>query len=137
MVFNSVSKINIIRISIQRVLSMSEDDLIRVRGIGPTAASRLNKAGIKTIEELANATAPDLAFVKGIGIISAKKIIANANHLLTLERGLTIVLDKIRENFSKSCPKCGSELKERYIIIDPRRRLHVLQCTVCKFYLPA
>ena len=115
---------------------MSEDDLIRVRGIGPTAASRLNKAGIKTIEELANATAPDLAFVKGIGINSAKKIIANANHLLTLERGLTIVLDKIKENFVKNCPKCGGAMIEKFIILGPEKRIAAYQCNLCKFYLP-
>ena len=115
---------------------MTEDDLIRVRGIGPTAASRLIIAGINSVEQLANAQPSDLAFVKGIGIVSAKKIIANATHLLTLERGLVILLDKIHENFVKSCPKCGSELKERYIIIDSTRRLHVSQCKVCKFYLP-
>ncbi len=112
------------------------NELLRVKGIGPKAAERLNKAGINSIEQLANARPEELAFVKGIGIVSAKKIKENAQYILNFERGLTIVLDKIRENFSKSCPKCGSDLKERYIIIDPTRRLHVSQCTVCKFYLP-
>ena len=96
---------------------MAEDHLIRVRGIGAVVASRLNKAGIKNIEQLASAQPSDLAFVKGIGVVSAKKIITNANHLLTLERGLTIVLDKIKENFVKSCPKCGGEMKEKFIIV--------------------
>ena len=115
---------------------MTEDDLIRVRGIGPTAASRLIKAGINTVEQLANAQPSDLAFVKGIGVVSAKKIIANATHLLTLERGLTIVLDKIKENFVKNCPKCGGPMKEKYIIVNPEMRINAYQCNICKFYLP-
>ena len=115
---------------------MTEDDLIRVRGIGPTAASRLIKAGIETVEQLANAQPSDLAFVKGIGVVSAKKIIANANHLLTLEKGLTIVLDKIKENFVKSCPKCGGKFSQKFIIINPETRINAYQCNICKFYLP-
>ena len=115
---------------------MTEDDLIRVRGIGPMAASRLIKAGIKNIEQLASAQPSELAFVKGIGVVSAKKIIANANHLLTLERGLTIVLDKIKENFVKNCPKCGGRMQEKFIIVNPEMRINAYQCNICKFYLP-
>ena len=113
------------------------NELLRVKGIGPKAAERLNKAEIKTIKQLADARPEELAFVKGIGIVSAKKIKENALYILNFERGLTIVLDKIRENFSKSCPKCGGELKEHYLIINTTRRMHVLQCKICKFYLPA
>ena len=115
---------------------MTVDDLVRVRGIGFTVASRLNKAGIQTIEELAKATGPELAFVKGIGTTSAKNIIANAQHLLTLERGLTIVLDKIKESFVKNCPKCGGQMKKKFIILGPERRMAANQCQLCNFYLP-
>ncbi len=118
--------------------SDESDNLMRVRGIGPTAASRLFKAGIKTIEQVANANPTELATIKGIGIISAEKIIANAKHLMTLERGLTIVLDHIKTNFVKNCPKCDGDMQKRFIILGPKRgKLPVYQCTVCRFYLPS
>lgn len=112
------------------------DELVRIWGIGPVAASRLIKAGITTIEQLAAAQPTELAFVKGIGITSAKKIIANAKHLMILERGLTIVLDYIKANFVQNCPKCGGGMEDKYIILGPERRISAYQCKLCKFYLP-
>jgi len=94
-------------------------------------------AGIQTIDQVAQAKPEELAFVKGIGIITAKRIIANAQHLMMLERGLTIVLDKIKENFVKSCPKCGGSMKKKYIILGPERRIQANQCQLCNFYMPA
>jgi len=112
------------------------NELERVRGVGPIAAVNLNKAGVKTIEEVANATTEELAWIKGIGIVSAKKIIENANELLQLEKSIQKVLDSIKENFVKNCPKCGGTMKSKYIILGPDRRLKAKQCTICKFYLP-
>jgi DNA repair protein RadC len=114
-----------------------EKELIRVKGIGPIAAERLIKAGISSIEQLATARPEELAFVKGIGVISAKSIIANAEYMIKFEKGLTIVLDKIRENFSKRCPKCGGDMEMKYIILGPERRISANQCKLCKFYMPA
>ena len=115
---------------------MSED-LERVRGIGPAAVQRLNKAGITTIKQLADAKPTELAFVKGIGVVSAKKIILNAKEIIGIEKGLQIVLNSIKENFSKSCPKCGGDMEKKYIIIGPERRISANQCKLCKFYLPS
>ena len=112
------------------------EDLIRIKGIGPTAAERLVKAGVTTIEDLAKSSPEQLAFVKGIGVVSAKKMIESAKYLLTLERGLTIVLDKIKENFVSSCPKCGGNMEKKFIILGPERRIQANQCVLCKFYLP-
>lgn len=112
------------------------NELERVSGIGPIAATNLNKAGVKTIEEIAEAKPEELAWIKGIGIISAKKIIENAINLLKLEKNIQFVLNSIKENFVKNCPKCGGSMKSKYIILGPERRLKVNQCTVCKFYLP-
>ncbi|MFW9881888.1 MAG: helix-hairpin-helix domain-containing protein [Candidatus Thorarchaeota archaeon] len=112
------------------------DELIRVRGIGPTAAERLINAGIKTIEEIARSKSEQLAWIKGIGMKSASNIIKNAKELLHLEKGIQKVLNSIKENFAKSCPKCGGELNERLIILGPERRLRANQCNLCKFYLP-
>ena len=112
------------------------NELERVSGIGPIAAINLNKAGVRTIEEIAEAKPEDLAWIKGIGIISAKKIIENANNLLKLEKNIQFVLNSIKENFVKNCPKCGGAMKSKYIILGPERRLKAMQYTVCKFYLP-
>jgi hypothetical protein len=112
------------------------EELMRVRGIGKVAADRLLAAGIKTIDQIAQSRPEDLAFVKGIGMITAGKIIENAKHLSTLERGLTIVLDMVKRNFLQSCPKCGGEMKKKFIILGPERRLAANQCQLCNFYLP-
>jgi Holliday junction resolvasome RuvABC DNA-binding subunit len=112
------------------------DELIRVRGIGPTAAERLINAGVKSIEEISESKPEELAWIKGIGMISAKSIIQNAKELLNLEKGIEKVLNSIKENFAKSCPKCGGDMNERLIILGPERRLRANQCILCKFYLP-
>ena len=112
------------------------EELVRIRGIGPTGADRLIKAGIKTIEEIANSSPEELAWIKGIGMISANKIIENANELINLEKGIQKVLDSIKETFARSCPKCGGEMLEKLIILGPERRLRANQCKLCKFYMP-
>ena len=112
------------------------EELVRVRGIGPTAAERLVNAGVKTIEEIAKSKPEQLAWIKGIGMLSANKIIENALELLKLEKGIQRVLNSIKENFSKSCPKCGGDMAEKFIILGPERRLRVNQCNLCKFYMP-
>ena len=114
---------------------MSED-LRRIKGIGPVMADRLYEAGVKNIEQLAQASIEELAFVNGIGKYSAKKLKKNANHLLMLEKGLTIALDSIKKEFEKKCPKCGGKMESKFIIVGPQKRMNVNQCTICKFYLP-
>lgn len=112
------------------------EELVRVRGIGPKAAERLIIAGIKNIEEVANSKPEELAWTKGIGMISANNIIQNANELINLEKGIQKVLNSIKENFSRSCPKCGGDMNKRLIILGPERRIRANQCTLCKFYMP-
>ncbi len=112
------------------------EELIRVRGIGPTAAERLLNAGIKSIEDIANSKTEELAWTKGIGMISAKRIIQNANELINLEKGIEKVLNSIKVNFSKSCPKCSANMIDRFIILSPTKRINVRQCVTCKFYMP-
>lgn len=112
------------------------DDLVRVWGIGPVAATRLFNAGITTIAQVANATVPELAFVKGIGTKTAEKMKENATYLMTVERGFTIVLDHIKTNFEQHCPKCGGGMEEKFIILGPERRIAARQCELCRFYLP-
>jgi len=74
------------------------DELVRVRGIGPTAAERLMNAGIKSIEEIANSKPEELAWIKGIGMLSSKKIIENALELINLEKGIQKVLNSIKDS---------------------------------------
>ena len=113
-----------------------QNELERIRGIGKTAAERLYKAGIRTIEQLASSTPEELAFVKGIGLVSAKKLIKNAKEILNLEMGIERVLESIKENFIKNCPKCGGRMESKYIILGPDKRINVNQCNICKFYMP-
>ncbi|MBD3193706.1 MAG: DUF4332 domain-containing protein [Candidatus Lokiarchaeota archaeon] len=119
---------------------MSEEqtlnELTRVKGIGPTSADRLNKAGIKSIEEIARSKPEELAWIKGIGLASATQIIESANELLKVESGIQKVLNSIKENFVRSCPKCGGKMSEKLIILNPETRLRALQCSICKFYMP-
>ena len=112
------------------------DELVRVRGIGPTAAERLINAGIKSIDEIAHSKPEELAWIRGIGLTSADKIIENALELIKLEKGIQNVLNSIKENFTHTCPKCGGDMAEKLIILGPERRLRAKQCTLCKFYLP-
>ena len=116
-------------------MAMTEE-IERVRGIGPAAAQKLLKAGVKTIEQLASARPEELAFVKGIGITSAKKIIENANEIIRLEKGIESILTEIKNNFSHNCPKCGGEMAKKFIILGPDKRISANQCTLCKFYMP-
>ena len=110
--------------------------LIRIRGIGKTVAQRLANAGIETVEDVAKATKTQIAWIKGIGMISAKKIIENAHELINLEKGIQQVLNSIKINFSKSCPKCGGDMNEKFIILGPERRIRAKQCKLCRFYMP-
>ena len=112
------------------------NEIERVRGIGPVAAVNLVKAGVKSIEQIAKAKPEELAWIKGIGVRSARKIIENANELIKLEKNIQQVLNSIKENFAKNCPKCGGAFLSRYIILSPEKRLRVKQCAVCKFYMP-
>ncbi len=112
-------------------------DLLRIKGIGPKNAKLLVNAGIDSIDQIANSSPKDLAFVKGIGVVSAQKMIDNAKYLLQFERGLSIVLDTIQKNFASSCPKCGGDMEKKFIIINPTTRISANQCKLCKFYLPA
>ncbi|TFG19700.1 MAG: hypothetical protein EU530_05455 [Promethearchaeota archaeon] len=52
------------------------------------------------------------------------------------EQNLNESLDIIHDTFMDSCPKCGSEMKENFIVLGGRGRLAVYQCVLCKFYLP-
>ena len=93
-------------------------------------------AGVKSVEEIAHSKPKELAWIKGIGMVSANSIIQNAKELLNLEKGIQNVLNSIKENFAKSCPKCGGDMNERLIILGPERRLRANQCMLCKFYMP-
>ena len=52
------------------------------------------------------------------------------------EQELNESLDIIHDTFMDSCPKCGSDMRENFIVLGGRGRLAVYQCELCKFYLP-
>ncbi len=62
-----------LELSRQRQVSVAE-----VPGIGEKTAERLIEAGINTLADLLEKTAPDLAAIPGIGEKSAEKIVAAA-----------------------------------------------------------
>jgi predicted RecB family nuclease len=111
-------------------------ELERIKGIGPLISKKLNDAGINSIEEIASSRPEDLAWVKGLGVENSKKIIESAQEILKLEDNLKNVLDSIKKSFMKSCPKCGSKMERKMIILGPEKRISVNQCRTCKFYLP-
>ena len=112
------------------------EELIRIRGIGPTAAERLMNAGVKSVEEIAHSKPEESDSFLRWSVNEIFTIIQNAKELLNLERGIQNVLNSIKENFAKSCPKCGSNMVDRFIILSPTRRINTRQCTMCKFYMP-
>ncbi len=52
---------------------MSNDDIIKIEGIGPKAAETLSNNGFNTIEKIAQSTAEELSQLPGIGAATAKK----------------------------------------------------------------
>ena len=59
-----------------------------------------------------------------------------AKEILKLEKGIEKVLEEIKNNFEKSCPKCGGNMEKKFIILGPENRIRANQCLLCKFYLP-
>lgn len=64
--------------------SIKKEFLTTLKGVGPHLAEILIGAGIRTIKELTHSKAPQLAQIKGIGQVTAQKIIEAAReHLQT------------------------------------------------------
>ena len=53
-----------------------------------------------------------------------------------IEDGITVALEHIQNKFFESCPKCGSDMKNEFLVLGGNRRVAVYQCKVCKFFLP-
>ena len=76
------------------------NDLTKLAGIGPKAATLLSEArGLNSIEDLAKSNPKDLAKIKGIGLTSATKWIQNAKSFLD-------------QSNSKSSPKAQTIKRE-------------------------
>ncbi len=52
------------------------------------------------------------------------------------EAGIKATLDYVEDEFFRSCPKCGDQMKPSFIVMGPLGRMSVYQCGLCKFYLP-
>ncbi len=61
--------------------SIVKEDLIVVKGVGPSVAKRLTTAGIRSVQQLAHTTASVLAGIKGIGFTTAQKNLNSYNGL--------------------------------------------------------
>ncbi|MFA0698777.1 helix-hairpin-helix domain-containing protein, partial [Vibrio sp. 10N.222.49.C9] len=58
------------------------EKLTLVNGVNDKIASSLKESGIQTIKELSHLTEDDLINIKGIGRVSAQKIIAQLSRVL-------------------------------------------------------
>jgi len=64
--------------------SIVKEDLIVVKGVGPSVAKRLTEAGIISVKQLAHTSASSLADIRGIGLTTAQKITEHAQaHIQT------------------------------------------------------
>ena len=62
---------------------MLNDQIFKIKGVGPKVAETLISAGYDTIEKIANATPEELSKLKGIGAKTAEKFITNAKAVLS------------------------------------------------------
>lgn len=53
-----------------------------------------------------------------------------------IEEGITVALEHIQNQFFDSCPKCGDDMKPKFLILGGDRRVSVYQCKTCRFFLP-
>ncbi|MFW9828879.1 MAG: helix-hairpin-helix domain-containing protein [Candidatus Thorarchaeota archaeon] len=61
-----------------------DEDLTKLKGISPTHELKLTESGYNTIEKIAKSNPKTLAFIKGIGIESAKQFILSAREYLEI-----------------------------------------------------
>lgn len=53
-----------------------------------------------------------------------------------IEEGINATLNHVEQEFFKSCPKCGFEMKPTFMVIGGKNRISIYQCISCKFYIP-
>ncbi len=66
----------------ERENSLDGDDLAEVKGIEQRAAGLLTKAGITTVQQLADSSIEELSRIKGIGTLTAKKMLDSVSIFL-------------------------------------------------------
>ena len=98
-------------------------DLTKIKGIGPTHALTLQKAGYKTIEQIARTSPKILATIKGIGIKTAQKFIISAKDYLG-------IIDPTLE------PKESSEPRSYQTFLAEPPTTHILKAEVLPLKTP-
>ncbi|MHA1338375.1 MAG: hypothetical protein ACTSRZ_00555 [Promethearchaeota archaeon] len=65
-----------------------------------------------------------------------EKEITDENEEDEIEEGISTTFTHIENEFFKSCPKCGGDMKPNFLIVGINMRISVFQCKDCKFYIP-
>ena len=53
------------------------------------------------------------------------------------EQKVTHILDDIKDDFSKSCPRCGGLMGYHKIRCGPEKLISVSKCKLCNYWIPA
>lgn len=82
-------------------------DLSNIKGVGPSAAKKLKKAGIKTVDDLATLDLRSTE-VPGLSNDNLKKLRGNANRFLTAQKnGDLTLIDGLGPSAAKKLEKAG------------------------------
>ncbi len=109
---------------IERENSLDGDDLADVKGIGERAAGLLTKAGITTVQQLADSSIEELSRIKGIGALTAKKLLDSAS--VFLDSGIETdfeLKDAIRSSENDAIveqeSRCIEQSEEPELVLEP------------------
>jgi hypothetical protein len=81
-VFENSQRLDVEKLKKKSLKSDLTEDLTVINGIGPNTASKLNKANINTIKQLADIKPSELSVISGVSINTAQKFISEAETLL-------------------------------------------------------
>lgn len=88
-----------------------QQDLSRVKYIGPTTVKRLEEHGITTVEQLAALTLDELASIPGVGKHTAPLMLASAQQLLNEQAQVSTTTDPSDKPISSLKPKRAVKAK--------------------------
>lgn len=96
-------------------------DLSKIKGVGPSAAKKLKKAGIKTVDDLAGIDLRS-ASVEGLSNDNLQKLRDNAKRFLTAQKNgdLTLV-DGLGPSAAKKLKKAGVTTIDDLVELDLRK----------------
>ncbi|MFX0011045.1 MAG: helix-hairpin-helix domain-containing protein [Candidatus Hermodarchaeota archaeon] len=81
-VFENAQRLDAEELKEKPLKSDLTEDLTIINGIGPSTASKLNKANINTIKQLADITPSELSVISGVSVKAAQKFVSEAKNIL-------------------------------------------------------